>query len=102
MASLNSGGDRLQHEAEQDQHPHPVGSSEAGGVEEGEGGEEGTAKRHQGREGELPFPPCRVHDHFLLRLILPKGEEERLPALNEEQEDQQGSQQGDQEPPILL
>ena len=45
--------DGLQHEGEEDNHPQPVGTAEAGGIEQGEGGEEGSAEGDERGEGEL-------------------------------------------------
>lgn len=36
----------LKDEAEQYEHPQPIGAAEAGGVKQGEGGEEGSAEHH--------------------------------------------------------
>ena len=46
----------LHYKAEQNNHPQPVGSTETGAVEQGEGGKEGTSEGDKGGEGELPFP----------------------------------------------
>ena len=94
--------DSLQNEAKQDQHPNPIRPAEARGIEQGERGKEGTAEGDERREGELPFTPGRVEEHLLLHLRLPDLEEKRLPALHEEQENQQSAQQRYYRPPILL
>ena len=54
--------DGLQHECEEDNHPEPVGSAEAGGVEEGERGEEGTSERDERGERKFPLTACGVID----------------------------------------
>ena len=84
--------DDLQDEAKQDQHPDPIRPAEARGIEQGERGKEGTAEGDERREGELPLTPGRVEEHLLLHFSLPDLEEKRLPALHEEQEDQQSAQ----------
>lgn len=94
--------DGLQDEAKQDQHPNPIRPAEARGIEQGEGGKEGTAEGDERREGELPLAPSRIEEHLLLHFGLPDLEEKRLPALHEEQEDQQSAQQRYYRPPILL
>ena len=69
-------GDRLHHEEEQDQHPDPVGTGEGGGVEEGEGGEEGATKGDEGGEGEVPLATGRVDQHTAVLRILTEAEDE--------------------------
>ena len=87
--------DGLEHEAEEDEHPHPVGTTEAGRVEEGEGGEEATAEDDQRSEGEFPLTADRVHEELAVELLLANAEEERLAPLHEEQEDEESTEDGD-------
>ena len=88
-------GDCLDDEAEEDEHPHPVGTTEAGRVEEGEGGEEATAEDDQRSEGEFPLTADRVHEELAVELLLANAEEERLAPLHEEQEDEESTEDGD-------
>ena len=52
----------LEHECEEDDHPQPVGSAEARGVEQGEGGEERSSEGDEGGERKLPLTACGVVD----------------------------------------
>ena len=54
-------GNGLNHETQQNEHPQPVGATETGGIEQGEGGEKGAAKGHQGGESEFPFSAHRMN-----------------------------------------
>ncbi len=76
----------LQDKASQDQHPHPVGSAEAGRIEQREGGEERTSESNQSRKGKLPLTPGRVQQHLLLQFGFANREKQRLPPLYEKQE----------------
>ena len=95
-------GDGLYDETQQNGHPHIVGAAERGGVEERERGEERAAERHERREGELPFAAQRIDQHVAFLLGPAEAVKQSLSALHEEQEDQQRSQQGDDQPPIML
>ena len=57
----------LQHEGEEDGHPQPVGTPEAGTVEEGEGGEEGASEGDEGGKGD--FPPAARTIYQLTSLL---------------------------------
>ena len=92
----------LDDEDEQDGHPDIGRSAERRGVEEREGGEEGAAEGDERREGELPFAAEGVDQQRALLFGAPEPVEQRLAPLYEEQEDEQGSQQGDDEPPVVL
>ena len=94
--------DGLQHEAEEDNHPQPVGPAEAGAVEQRERGEKGAAEGDERREGELPLATRREHHHPPLLLRLTQAEQERIASLHKKQKYQDGSQQGNHKPPILL
>ena len=52
--------DGLYHKGEQDDHPQPVGTAKAGGVEEGKRGKEGASEGDQCGEGELPLTACGI------------------------------------------
>ena len=95
-------GNGLQHKAEQQQHPHPVGTAEAGGVEERESREEGPAEDDERGERELPLAPRGQQEHAALLLCFAELPQEGLSALHEHEENEQGPQQGDEEPPVLL
>ena len=93
--------DGLEHEAKQDENPEPVGAPEAGGVVEGEGGEEGAAEHHQGGEREFPLAAHGVGYESTLQAVAgPK--QHGLPSLHEQEEHEQGSQYGDEQPPVVL
>ena len=92
----------LQHEAQQDDRPHPIGAAEAGGVKQREGGEEGAAEGHERRERELPLAADGVDQQLLLPLRAADGEEQRLPALYEHEEHQQRAKQRHEQPPVVL
>ena len=47
----------LDYKAEKDYHPQPVGTAEAGGVEQREGGEECAAKHYKHCKRQFPFAP---------------------------------------------
>ena len=94
--------DGLQHEAEEDNHPQPVGPAEAGTVEQGERGEEGASESNERRERKFPLAPRREHQHAPLFFRLAQAEQERIAPLHKKQKHQNGSQQGDHKPPILL
>ena len=66
----------LDDEAEEDEHPHPVGTTEAGRVEEREGGEEATAEDDQRSEVNSPLTADRVHEELAVELLLANAEEE--------------------------
>ena len=94
-------GNGLNHETQQNEHPQPVGATETGGIEQGEGGEKGAAKGHQGGESEFPFSAHGMnHERAVVGIF--HADEHRLSALHEKQKHKQGSQYGDNEPPIVL
>ena len=101
-AGLKLVGHGLKHEREQNEHPGPIGTAEAGAVEQREGSEEGSAKGHQRGERELPLAPGGVDEQRTLFGSLAQLEEQRVSALHEKQEHQQSPQQRDEEPPIML
>ena len=55
--------DSLEDEAEQNQHPEPVGASETRGVEQRERGEESAPEHHQRGERQLPLASQSVDNH---------------------------------------
>lgn len=95
-------GDGLHHEDQQDGRPDVEGAAERRRVEEREGGEEGAAEGDERREGELPFAAEDISDPIALDLGAAHDVEQPLAALHEKQEDQQRTQQGDDEPPVVL
>ena len=66
----------MNNEAEENEHPYPVGTSEAGRVEEWEGGEETTTEDDQRSEGKFPLATDRVYEELALKLLLTDAEEE--------------------------
>ena len=94
--------DGLNDEYEQDQHPDVEGPAEARAVKERERREEGSAERDERREGEFPLAAQRVDEHVALLLRAADVVEQRLTALHEHQEDQQGPQKRNDQPPIVL
>ena len=66
----------LQHEAEEDNHPQPIGTAEAGTIEQREGSKEGTAEGNERRERKFPLAPCREHQHTPLFFRLTQTEQE--------------------------
>ena len=94
--------DGLQHEAKEDNHPQPIGPAEAGTIKQGEGSEEGASEGNERRERKFPLAPRREHQHAPLFFRLTQTEQERIAPLHKKQKHQDGSQQGDHKPPILL
>ena len=94
--------DGLEHEAEEDEHPHPVGTAEAGAVEEGEGGKEGTAEGDEGGEGEFPLAAGAVDDECAFAFGAAEGENLCVGALHEHEEDDERAEETDEQPPVLL
>ena len=94
--------DSLQHKAEQNNHPQPIGSSETRTIEQRKRSKERASKRDERCKRELPLPSRRINHHLLLLLRLPQTEQKRITSLHEQQEYQQCSQQGDYKPPIVL
>ena len=92
----------LQHKREQDDHPQPVGTAEAGAVEQRERGEESAAEGDERGERDLPLAARRLEHQALLILRLSQAEHQRVGALHEEQEHEQRPEQRHDEPPILL
>ena len=92
----------LEHKAEQNQHPYPVGAAETRAVKQGKGSEECATKGNQRGEGELPFAAGSQQQHAPLFLGAPQFENQRLTTLHKHQENQQSSQQRYQEPPVVL
>ena len=80
--------DRLQHEGEEDDHPQPIGSAERGGIEEGEGGKEGTTKGDEGGEGEFPLASGGIEDQTSAFFGIAQTTGQRVCSLYEEQEDE--------------
>ena len=78
--------DSLQHKAEQNNHPQPIGSSETGTIEQRKRSKERASKRDERCERELPLPSCRINHHLLLLLRLPQTEQKRITSLHEQQE----------------
>ena len=74
--------DGLKHEAQQYEHPQPIGAAEARGVEQGKRGEEGAAKHYERSEREFPLAAKRV-DHQLTVGTVFTAAEHRLSALDE-------------------
>lgn len=93
--------DGMEHEAEKDEHPQPVGTAEAGAVEQGEGGEEGSAEDHEGGECEFPFAAEGVDDD-LTAGFTQFARKHRLSAMDKEKEHEQTAQNGYEEPPVVL
>ena len=93
---------RLQHETEQNKHPHPVGPAETGAVKERERGKERPAEHHQRGEGELPLAPGSQQQHTPLLFTSAQSPDERLPALHKHEKHQQRPKQCYKEPPIML
>ena len=83
--------DSLQHKREQDNHPQPVRTTKAGGVEQGEGGKEGATKRHERGEREFPLATCRVDDQSAAFGITTQRTNQGIGTLHKQEEYQQGS-----------
>ena len=92
----------LEHEGEQDDHPQPVGTAEAGAVEQRERGEECSAKGYERGERYLPLAPRAVHDNAALFITMSKAEHHRVGSLNKHKENEEGTEQRDDEPPVML
>ena len=86
-------GHCLKHKTEQNQHPNPIGTAKTGAIEEGEGGEEGTAEGDEGREGQFPFASGGTNDEFAFFLISSEAEDEAVGALHEHQEDEEAAEE---------
>ena len=95
-------GECLNDEKQQDADPQPVGTSETGGVEQGEGSEGGTSECHESREGYFPFVPCISYYKILFFLGRCGAEQQTLGTLHEQQEHKDGSEKGYQSPPVML
>ena len=54
----------LNDKAEENEHPHPIGTTEAGGIEQRERSEESTTKHYKSGEGEFPAMSHAL-DHLL-------------------------------------
>ena len=94
--------DRLDHKGKKYGHPHPVGSAEAGGIEEGKGSKKCSPEGHQGGKGKLPFSPQGIDQEGSLCLCPGYPEKKGLTALHKKQEDQDRSQQRYNNIPVLL
>ena len=87
-------GERLNDEEQQDADPQPVGSSEAGGIEQGEGGEGRSAEGDEGGEGDFPFVPG-VFDYQVLLILRGSGaQQQSLRPLHEKQEYENRAEEG--------
>ena len=78
----------LQHEGEEDEHPQPVGATEAGGIEQGEGSEESAAEGDQRGERELPLTTGGIDEQATLVGCLSQLEYHGVGSLHEKQEDE--------------
>ena len=82
--------DSLHDEAQQNQHPEPIGPAEARRIEERESGESGSAESDESSESEFPLSADRIDNH-LSPIGLRSIEQHRLPTLHKEQEDEDAS-----------
>lgn len=82
--------DSLHDEAQQNQHPEPIGTAEARRIEERESGESGSAESDESGESEFPLSADRIDNH-LSPIGLRSIEQHRLPTLHKEQEDEDAS-----------
>ena len=87
--------DGLHNEGDEDEHPQPVGTAKAGAVEERESGKGGTAEGDKRGEREFPLATCGIDKHTTLVVGSTEREDERIAALNEHHENEQGSEKAD-------
>ena len=92
----------LEHKADEDEYPQPVGSSETGRVEERKRCEESSAKHYQGRERQFPLMAQRRDHPAHVGCVVADAEQIGLPSLHEEHKHEDGSEHRYEQPPIFL